>query len=73
LSQGFASNIYCLDRDLELEDESELFAHFPEPDEGDITLFHFALPSPMTEAFKKLPEKKVLIYHNITPAEFFEE
>jgi len=73
LSQGFESNIYCLDRDRELEGESELFAQFPGLNEGDITLFHFALPSPMTEAFKKLPGKKVLIYHNITPAEFFED
>jgi glycosyltransferase involved in cell wall biosynthesis len=73
LSQEFSSEVYCLDRDRGLEGESELFGHFPALDEGDITIFHFALPSPMTEAFKRLPGKKVLIYHNITPAEFFED
>lgn len=73
LSQGFESNIYCLERDRKLEDQSELFARFPALDEGDITLFHFALPSPMTEAFKDLPGKKVLIYHNITPPGFFKD
>lgn len=38
---------------------------------GDLTIFHFALPSPMTEAFAALPGVKVLQYHNITPASFF--
>jgi len=38
---------------------------------GDITIFHFALPSPMTAAFAALAGAKVLQYHNITPASFF--
>jgi L-malate glycosyltransferase len=71
LSQGFESEIYCFERDQGLEQDSKLFAHFPEPDRKDITLFHFALPSPMTEAFKNISGKKVIIYHNITPPEFF--
>ncbi|MFW6140335.1 MAG: glycosyltransferase [Acidobacteriota bacterium] len=73
LSQGFQSNIYCLERDQGLEDQSEKFEKFPEPDKKDITLFHFALPSPMTEVFKRLSGKKVIIYHNITPPEFFKD
>ena len=38
---------------------------------GDATIFHFALPSPMTEAFAQLAGVKILQYHNITPAAFF--
>jgi glycosyltransferase involved in cell wall biosynthesis len=38
---------------------------------GDVTIFHFALPSPMTERFAALKGAKVLQYHNITPAAFF--
>jgi glycosyltransferase involved in cell wall biosynthesis len=38
---------------------------------GDVTIFHFALPSPMTEAFAGLSGQRVLQYHNITPASFF--
>jgi glycosyltransferase involved in cell wall biosynthesis len=38
---------------------------------GDVTIFHYALPSPMTEAFAKLPRGRVLQYHNVTPAHFF--
>src|SRR3954449_1614524 len=43
----------------------------PEARRGDVTMFHFALPSPMTEAFATLPGGRVLQYHNITPAAFF--
>src|SRR5919107_1754605 len=39
--------------------------------QGDVTIFHFALPSPMTEAFAGLKGVRVLQYHNITPAAFF--
>jgi glycosyltransferase involved in cell wall biosynthesis len=38
---------------------------------GDVTIFHFALPSPLTEAFATVPGARVLQYHNITPARFF--
>ena len=38
---------------------------------GDVTIFHFALPSPMTEAFVSLKGARILQYHNITPAAFF--
>ncbi|MEP6720531.1 MAG: glycosyltransferase family 4 protein, partial [Variovorax sp.] len=38
---------------------------------GDVTIFHFALPSPMTAAFAGLQGARVLQYHNITPAAFF--
>ena len=70
-SQGFESAIYRLSCDRELESESEDFAGFPEPLASDITIFHFALPSPLTPAFRRLPSKKVVIYHNITSPEFF--
>jgi glycosyltransferase involved in cell wall biosynthesis len=38
---------------------------------GDVTIFHYALPSPMTAAFGGLARGRVLQYHNITPAHFF--
>jgi len=71
LSQGFESQIYCLTRDSGLENESELFDDFPQPAASDVTIFHYALPSPLTPAFKNLPSKKVLLYHNITPEDYF--
>ena len=38
---------------------------------GDLTIFHFALVSPMTSAFARLTSGRVLQYHNVTPAHFF--
>jgi len=70
-SQGFSSEIYCLSCDQELQGESIPFSSFPEPSASDVTILHFALPSPLTQALIKLPSQKVIIYHNITPYEFF--
>jgi glycosyltransferase involved in cell wall biosynthesis len=38
---------------------------------GDVTILHFAVPSPLTSAFATLPGARVLCYHNVTPPEFF--
>jgi glycosyltransferase involved in cell wall biosynthesis len=71
--RGYSSEIYCLTRDRGLEDQAQLFDKFPAPSASDITILHFALPSPLTQVLIKLPSKKAIIYHNITPAEFFIE
>jgi L-malate glycosyltransferase len=68
---GFQSDIYCLSRDRGLEGESRLFSEFPRPASGDLTILHFALPSPLTQALRGLPGKKGVIHHNVTPARFF--
>jgi glycosyltransferase involved in cell wall biosynthesis len=73
LSQGHLSEIYCLTRDEKIAEDCRLFDEFPAPSSADITLFHFALPSPLSQAYTQLPSRKVLIYHNITPSGFFEE
>ena len=70
-AQGYDSEIFCLDRDSGLEEESRLFASFPEPDPQDVTILHFALPSSLTSAFNRLSSRKVVLYHNITPDIFF--
>jgi len=69
--QGYESEIYCLTRDRGLESQARLFPEFPLPSPSDITLLHFALPSPLTQALAALPSKKAMIYHNITPPGFF--
>src|SRR6185436_5302759 len=38
---------------------------------GEVTILHYALPSPMTEAFGALRSGRVLQYHNVTPAFYF--
>lgn len=67
---GHDSDIYALTIDDELRGEIRSFGD-PAARRGDITIFHYALPSPMTDAFARLPRGRVLQYHNITPAHFF--
>ena len=67
---GHDSDIFALTVDDDLRDDVRKFAE-PAARAGDITIFHFALPSPMTDAFASLPGTRVLQYHNITPAAFF--
>lgn len=67
--------------------ESEIFAHWYHPkyadqinnyreydgysDKDNIILYHFSIGSPVTRKFLQVPDKKVIIYHNITPHHFF--
>jgi glycosyltransferase involved in cell wall biosynthesis len=67
---GHGSEIYALTIDEDLRGDVRPFAD-PGAHGGHVTIFHFALPSPMTEAFGSLRGIRVLQYHNITPAAFF--
>jgi len=68
--RGHQSDLFALTIDDALRDDVRPFAD-PGARRGDVTIFHFALPSPMTAAFATLSGARVLQYHNITPAAFF--
>ena len=67
---GHTSELYALTIDDDLKGDVRPFAD-PAATQGDLTMFHFALPSPMTEAFARLSRGRVLQYHNVTPASYF--
>jgi glycosyltransferase involved in cell wall biosynthesis len=67
---GHRSDIFALTIDEDMRDETLPFGS-ADATTGDVTIFHFALPSPMTEAFARLRHGRVLQYHNVTPARFF--
>jgi glycosyltransferase involved in cell wall biosynthesis len=67
---GHESELYALTIDEALQGDVRPFDD-PAAGRGDATIFHFALPSPMTSAFASLPGRRVLQYHNVTPAAFF--
>ncbi|HEY2906772.1 MAG TPA: glycosyltransferase [Vicinamibacterales bacterium] len=67
---GHDSELYALTVDDDLKDDVQPFAD-PSAHRGDVTIFHYALPSPMTAAFGALGRGRVLQYHNVTPAKFF--
>jgi hypothetical protein len=64
---GHQSDLYAMTIDDDLRDDV-----IPWTDtgarRGDLTIFHFALVSPMTAEFARLPAGRVLQYHNVTPA-----
>jgi glycosyltransferase involved in cell wall biosynthesis len=68
---GLRSEVYAIDIDEDVRGEFLPFAERLQPKAGDVTILHFALPSPLTEAFRTAPGRKLLIYHNITPASYF--
>jgi glycosyltransferase involved in cell wall biosynthesis len=67
---GHSSELFALSIDDDLADDVRPFGD-PEARRGDLTIFHYALPSPMTEAFASLDGGRILQYHNVTPASFF--
>ena len=68
---GWASEIYALDIDEEVRGEVLPFEIHPEAGPDDVTILHFALPSPLTQALAAIGGKKLLVYHNITPPRYF--
>ena len=42
-----------------------------QPQTSDTVIFHYSITSPATTAFQSSPGRKIVIYHNITPPEFF--
>ena len=67
---GHESELYALTIDDALTDEVRTFDD-PSSRRGEITILHYALPSPMTAALKSLRGWRVVQYHNLTPPAFF--
>ena len=36
-----------------------------------VVIFHFSIGSPVSKMFFRIPDRRIMIYHNITPYEFF--
>lgn len=68
-SWGFVSDIYTYNQDSGVE--ARPFDQWSEGAESDVVLFHYALISPMNDAFTQLKSKRLLQYHNVTPPHFF--
>jgi glycosyltransferase involved in cell wall biosynthesis len=67
---GHDSEIFALTIDRGLEGDIQPWTH-PDARGGDVTMLHFAVPSPLTDALATLPGTRVLCYHNVTPPRFF--
>ena len=45
------------------------YTKFSSPD--NVVIFHFSIGSPVSKMVFRIPDKKIMIYHNITPYHFF--
>ncbi len=70
LEKGIDSRIISLTIDENMRDKASFFKDYRENPES-IKILHFAVPSELTDFFIKTKGKKVMVYHNITPAHFF--
>lgn len=64
------SDIFALTIDRDMADQARPWGDADSRD-ADVTILHFAIPSPMSEALATLPGRRILLYHNVTPAHFF--
>jgi len=73
-SWGFASEIYCERRRVLPElrkDTRDIETATADLGPGDVALLHLSIGSPVNLAFKALKCRKAILYHNITPPDFF--
>lgn len=69
---GFESRIYVETVDPRLEDETEDYRNLIEDSHPDnILVHHFSLGSRASRVAFAVPDRMILIYHNITPVRFF--
>lgn len=71
---GHKSEIFCPSRHVSQKARSlckdwETYTDYS--NSQNIVIYHFSIGSPLSERFKTIPDKKVLIYHNITPDKYF--
>src|SRR5206468_4901012 len=69
-AMGHEAELFALDVDDDLKHDVRTFAD-PAARRGDLTIFHYALPSPMTQAFASLDGGGILQLLNVTPAAYF--
>jgi len=67
---GHESDIFALTIDSDMRHEARPWTD-PASRDADVTILHFAIPSPMSQALATLPGRRVLHYHNVTPPHFF--
>ncbi len=76
LKKGIESRIISMTIDEGMEEFAIPFSEYLESERADadkntIKILHFAIPSELTDYFLRSKGKKVMVYHNITPHEFF--
>ena len=69
---GARSEIFAENVDSQLRGEARPYRQLrDEARDGTVALYHFSIGSEVTDLYRLLPNPRILVYHNITPPEFF--
>lgn len=69
---GYRSEIFVRQFDPRSAGAVKDYREYPNwSDPKNVVIFHFSIGSPVSKMFRRIPDRKMMIYHNITPAEFF--
>lgn len=70
--KGYKSDIFVLFYHPKYSDQVINYLEYDKySSEENIVIYHFSIGSKITKKFLRIPDKKVIIYHNITPHHFF--
>jgi L-malate glycosyltransferase len=71
-SWGYASDVFAQYIHASLQKDAHFYTRYRAVSSPDTAvLFHFSIGSEVTSFFAGLPDRRILVYHNITPAEYF--
>lgn len=69
---GFESEIFVRFYDPRLAHLARDFREYPAfSSPENVIIFHFSIGSPVSRMFFRVPDRKIMIYHNITPYHYF--
>jgi hypothetical protein len=72
-SWGFASEIYSVSKHINprvRRNCKDFRLHKERSSKENLAILHFSTSSPVNKYFCTIPDRKILIYHNITPAKY---
>jgi L-malate glycosyltransferase len=69
---GYKSDIFIKYYDPRVAEYIKDFREYEKiSSKKNIVIFHFSIGSPVSKLFFRIPDKKIMIYHNITPYHYF--
>ena len=69
---GYETRIYAENIQYKLQGQARAYRRMERTRKSDVVLYHHSIGADMAFDFEKLSCRKVMIYHNITPPEFFD-
>lgn len=69
--KGYKTEIYAAFIDSRVKKFAKYISEYDFSDHKDVIIYHMSIGTKLTEDIARLPNKKIMVYHNITPCEYF--